>query len=98
LISARSRRKLGGATAMTPFGSLAGLSCDLSRIMAGMVLRRRRTRNRELGSMPVIQPRPSRKVAAFGRNCRAALDVLGRWRPHFDNRGCQSHVGRQGRH
>jgi hypothetical protein len=25
--------KAGGATAMTPFGSLAGLSCDLSRIM-----------------------------------------------------------------
>ena len=38
LISARSRRKLGGATAITPFGSLAGASfdvSDLSRIMPG---------------------------------------------------------------
>src|SRR6267154_1757031 len=35
LISARSRRKLGGATAITPFGSLAGSFPDFSRIMRG---------------------------------------------------------------
>jgi hypothetical protein len=38
LISARSRRKLGGATAITPFGSLAGSFPDLQRIMSGIVL------------------------------------------------------------
>src|SRR3954468_22522617 len=56
LISARSRRKLGGATAITPFGSFdgAGLACDLSRIMRGIVLRLVGLRNRELGAMPVI--------------------------------------------
>src|SRR4051812_4271703 len=37
LISARSRRKLGGAIAITPFGSFAEacLSCVLARIMPG---------------------------------------------------------------
>src|SRR5205814_4492456 len=55
LISARSRRKLGGATAITPFGSLAGPSCDLSRIMPGIVRKPARSRNRELRVIPVIQ-------------------------------------------
>src|ERR1700737_1434429 len=55
LISARSRRKLGGATAMTPFGSLAWSLADLSRIMPGIVLTAGRRRNRELGTIPVIK-------------------------------------------
>ena len=61
LISARSRRKLGGATAITPLGSLAfcGLSlADLSPNHAGMVRKRARRRNREPGTIPVIQHQP----------------------------------------
>jgi hypothetical protein len=46
LISARSRRKLGGATAITPFGSFACCFADLSRIMPGIVLQ----------AMPAAQP------------------------------------------
>jgi hypothetical protein len=56
LISARSRRKLGGATAITPFGSLAGSFPDLSRIMPGMVLKRNLQRNLELSVTTGISP------------------------------------------
>ena len=68
LISARSRRKLGGATAMTPLGSLAGalpdfFLADLSRIMAGIVRKRAAARNRKPGAIPVIQ----RDIAATPR-------------------------------
>ncbi len=55
LISARSRRKLGGVTAITPFGGLSEVFPDLSRIMGGIVRKRDRRRNRELGAIPVIQ-------------------------------------------
>jgi hypothetical protein len=55
LISARSRRKLGGATAITPFGSLAGPLEDLFRIMAGIVRKQAPARNQELGAIPAIQ-------------------------------------------
>src|ERR1700726_3152645 len=55
LIIARSRRKLGGATAITPFGSLAGSFSDLSRIMPTIVLKHDPRRNRELETMPDIQ-------------------------------------------
>ena len=72
LISARSRRKLGGATAITPF---SGLACslpaflsiflaDLSRIMAGIVRKRAPGRNREPGTIPVIQRAAARHSAA----------------------------------
>jgi len=54
LISARSRRKLGGATAITPFGSLAWSLADLSRIMPGIVRKQDRQRNREPEAIPVI--------------------------------------------
>jgi hypothetical protein len=54
LISARSRRKLGGATAITPFGSLDGAFPDFSRLMPGIVRKRGRRRNRELGAIPAI--------------------------------------------
>src|SRR5471030_1616388 len=58
LISARSRRKLGGATAITPLGGLAGpssdLFLDLSRIMAGIVGKPSPRRNRELRAIPAI--------------------------------------------
>jgi hypothetical protein len=54
-MSARSRRKLGGVTATTAFAGFAGTSCDLSRIMTGIVRKRARRRNRELGTIPAIQ-------------------------------------------
>jgi hypothetical protein len=54
LISARSRRKLGGATAITPLTGLSGSSFDLSRIMAGIVRKPDAQRNRELRPIPVI--------------------------------------------
>src|SRR4051812_39383623 len=56
LISARSRRKLGGAIAITPFGSLAAAFSDLSRIMPASCAGTIRLRNRELGGIPAIQP------------------------------------------
>ena len=61
LISARSRRKLGGETAITPFGS-AALSLVLSvfffasRIMQGTVRKRQARRNRELGRENRLSP------------------------------------------
>ena len=63
LISARSRRKLGGATAITPFGSLDGAFSDFSRLMPGIVRKRGRRRNRELGAIPAIHfASPPRKA------------------------------------
>ncbi len=64
LISARSRRKLGGVTAITPLAGLAGLAgflADLSRIMPGMVRKRTPRRNREpgLNSRYSIAPSPA---------------------------------------
>src|SRR5215471_476806 len=63
LISARSRRKLGGVTAITPSGSFAcffsgfasGFLADLSRLMAGILRKLARPRNREPGTTPAIQ-------------------------------------------
>ena len=56
LISARSRRKLGGATAITPLGSLGGLVFfGFFANHAGIVRKRAPRRNRELGAIPVIQ-------------------------------------------
>ena len=54
-INARSRRKLGGATAITPFGDLPGSSFGFSRLMAGIVQKPASPRNRELRPIPVIQ-------------------------------------------
>ena len=63
LISARSRRKLGGATAITPFGSLtfwlAGFLGGFVPNHAGMVGKRTPRRNREPGAIPAIQRRPA---------------------------------------
>ena len=65
LISARSRRKLGGATAITPLGRLACSLPAFCRFLgglvpnhAGMVRKRAAPRNREPGTIPVIQHMP----------------------------------------
>src|ERR1700722_4580062 len=55
LISARSRRKLGGETAITLLAGLPEFFPDLSRIMAGIVRKRVPRCNRELRAIPVIQ-------------------------------------------
>ena len=64
LISARSRRKPGGATAITHLAVLAvlagpilDLSLEFSRIIAGIVRKPGLRRNRELGGIPAIQDR-----------------------------------------
>src|SRR6202048_4547212 len=54
LISARSRRKLGGATAITPFGSLLETFPDLSRIMSGMVRKRSPPHNEKIDLCPMF--------------------------------------------
>ena len=65
LISARSRRKLGSATAMTPLSGFSGPSVGFSRIMAGIVRKPARQRNRELRPIPVIHPlRPAQREHA----------------------------------
>src|ERR1700736_5727070 len=59
LISARSRRKLGGATAITPFGRLALSFSDLSRIMRGWWASNARRATGNSAQFPLFNPRTS---------------------------------------
>ena len=68
LISARSRRKPGGASAITPLGSFAGCLADLSRIMPGSCASVALGATGNSAQCPLFRPgAQSRKMNATGQ-------------------------------